>query len=362
MSTPSVTSAAPVSDLTRVLHLPGPFALESGEALPDVQIAYRTWGRLNAARSNVVVVCHALTGSADVDDWWPGLVGPGATIDTERWFVVCSNVLGGCYGSSGPFSYRTDGKRFGLGFPQINIRDMVGAQRLLLDHLGVTYIQAVVGPSLGGMQALEWAVTDARVGGLIAVGTSAQHSAWCIGISESQRAAIAADPAWEGGLYTDDRRPQAGLAAARMMAMVSYRSWSNFDHRFGREAGDQHDYSVASYLQYQGRKLVGRFDAASYYRLTQAMDNHDLGRGRGGSTRSVLARISCPSLVVSVNSDVLYPPREQAFIADAIANSRYEILDSEHGHDGFLIDVEPLYEMIRSFLTDAQQAKQRATA
>ncbi|MEL7298630.1 MAG: homoserine O-acetyltransferase, partial [Pseudomonadota bacterium] len=330
-----------------------PLALESGESLSDVTLAYRTWGRLNDTGDNVVLICHALTGSADADVWWPGLIAEGGALDPSRDFIVCSNVIAGCYGSSGPYT-KIDGdhrQRYGLRFPQVSVRDMVAAQRLLLESLGVRRINLVLGPSLGGMQTLEWAATYPEwVQAIAPIGTSARHSAWCIGISEAQRAALAADPNWQQGCYSDDRRPEQGLAAARMMAMVSYRSFDNFEQRFARRMQDDETFSIQSYLRYKGEKLVGRFDAASYFRLTQAMDTHDVGRGRDG-TANALRRIQCPALVVSVSSDVLYPPVEQRFIAEHLPHATFRQLDSEHGHDGFLIDTDELATMLKHFRT-----------
>lgn len=343
-------TAAAVSPETRRFVSDTPIALEHGERLDSPVLAYRTWGTLNAAGDNAVLVCHALTGSADADAWWPGLIGPGLALDPAHDFIVCSNVIGGCYGSSGPLSQRTGEEgRFGGHFPRVTIRDMVRAQRLLLDALGVNSLALAIGPSLGGMQVLEWAATfPDRVRAIAPIGVSGRHSAWCIGVGEAQRQAIYSDPGWRGGHYRD-AGPQAGLAAARMMAMVTYRSWQNFESRFGRDPHQRDDFSVESYLRYQGRKLVDRFDAVSYVRLTQAMDSHDLGRDRGGDMEAVLRSMQQPALIVSVSSDVLYPPVEQEALAAHLPNAVYEVLPSPHGHDGFLIDMDPLAAMIRRF-------------
>lgn len=339
-----------ISDATHFLRVPGDFSLENGSVLRDVEIAYRTWGEIANAQKHAILICHALTGSADVDAWWPGIIGPGKTFDPARDFVVCANILGSCYGSTGPVSqkpgtcepYRGD-------FPRISIRDMVQLERLLLDELGVEKLELVTGPSLGGMQALEWSLMyPERVGSIVPIGVGGQHSAWCIGISEAQRAAIAADPNWNDGFYTDDAPPHRGLAAARMMAVCTYRSWESFRQRFGRNEREDGEYQVQSYLQHQGEKITGRFDANSYVCLTHAMHTHDLGRGRG-SYPEVLSTITQPALVVSVSSDALYPPEEQKFLADHMPNARYEILHSVHGHDGFLIETEALGEMIAQF-------------
>lgn len=351
MTASSIDTAGAVSAQTRIAHLAEPFLCEHGARLDDLHIAYRTWGTLNAAGDNAVLICHALTGSADADDWWPGLIGEGGALDPGDDFIVCSNVLGSCYGSSGPFGPRDGrGERPGLAFPRITVRDMVAAQKRLLISLGVSRLRLVIGPSLGGMQVLEWAASFPDwVDAIAPIGVSARHSAWCIGIGNAQRAAISADPHWNDGRYADSAKPDTGLSAARMMAMVTYRSWQNFESRFERAPEQAGDFSVNSYLDYQGAKLVGRFDAASYYRLTEAMDSHDLGRGRGGDFKAVLGRITCPALVVSVSSDVLYPPHEQRVIAEHLPDATYDTLDSDHGHDGFLIDIDPLAKMISSF-------------
>lgn len=346
-----------ISPETQFFRLPGRLTLESGRRLDEVEVAYRTWGSLAPDGRNAVLVCHALTGSADVEGWWPGLIGPGLPLDPERDFIVCSNVVGGCYGTTGPLSRRPGGvARYGGGFPEVTVRDMVNLQRLLLDHLGVDSLALVIGPSLGGMQVLEWAASfPEQVRRIAPIGVSGRHSAWCIGISEAQRQAIYADPDWRDGHY-GDKPPARGLAVARMMAMVSYRSWDNFESRFSRERAED-AFQVESYLRYQGGKLVGRFDAASYVRLTQAMDSHDVARGRG-EYEKVLAGIEQPALIVSVSSDVLYPPHEQVLLAETLPNATYRVLDTPHGHDGFLIDTAALSEVV----TDFRAAEARAVA
>ncbi|MFK8052010.1 MAG: homoserine O-acetyltransferase [Woeseiaceae bacterium] len=343
-------AAGVISEQTQFYKSTQPFRLESGESLAHLQIAYRSWGTLNEAGDNAVLICHALTGSADADDWWPELIGDGAALDPANDFIVCSNVIGSCYGSTGPFATSDDGStRLGLQFPMVTVRDMVRAQRELLDFLGVKRLSMVVGPSLGGMQTLEWATTFPDfVGGIVPIGVSARHSAWCIGIGEAQRAAISTDGNWRDGAYDDSAKPKSGLAAARMMAMVTYRSWHNFEARFRREADQRTDFSASSYLNYQGKKLVERFDAASYFRLTQAMDSHDVGREREGTVNALNA-IRCPALVVSVSSDILYPPVEQEFLAEHIPAAKLAYLNSDHGHDGILIDLAPLSDLIRQF-------------
>jgi len=341
--------AAFVAPETRHLDLPQPLPLELGGELP-VRVAYREWGRLDAAGENCVVVCHALTGSADADRWWSGMFGPGRSLDPEQDYVVCSNILGSCYGSTGPTSADPRSGRPWLGeFPDITVRDMVRAQRELLRTLGVRKVRLVIGGSLGGMQTLEWALSYPELVEAIApIACSARHSAWAIGISEAQRQAIYADPRWRGGRYDPADPPAAGLAVARMMAMVSYRSMPSFEQRFGRRVQAADLFAMESYLRYQGKLLVDRFDAATYVALTRAMDTHDVSRGRG-DFEEVLRSVRQPALVVSIGSDALYPPQEQEEIARLVPGARLERLESLDGHDAFLIDVEWLDERVAEF-------------
>jgi homoserine O-acetyltransferase len=340
-----------LSPETRILRLAEPLALERGGSLAEVQVAYRTWGDLAPAGDNAVLICHALTGSADADDWWGGLLGPDRALDPRRDFVVSSNVLGSCYGTTGPASPLPDGSGvYGPDFSAITVRDMVHLQARLLDELGVRRLKLVVGGSLGGMQVLEWALLyPERVEAIAPFAVSARHSAWCIALSEAQRQAIEADPSWQGGRYDPAAPPAAGLAAARAMAMCTYRSRASFEARFGRrQAEEGAGFEVESYLRYQGRKLVERFDANSYVVLTRAMDSHDLGRGRGPIDQ-VLAGISQPALVVSIDSDVLYLPEEQRELVQHLPHGRLETISSPHGHDAFLIETEALGRSLSEF-------------
>ncbi|HSD28431.1 MAG TPA: homoserine O-acetyltransferase, partial [Vicinamibacteria bacterium] len=276
--------SAPDGGPTCSLALDGAFALESGGRLPAVTVAYRSWGRLNARGDNAVLVCHALTGSADVDRWWGPLLGPGRALDPDHDFVVCSNVLGSCYGTTGPTSTRPGGDgRWGGDFPAVTVRDIVRVQAALLDALGVRRLRLVLGGSLGGMQVLEWALLDpARVDAIAPIAVSARHSAWCIGLSEAQRQAIYADPRWRDGRYPDGDGPEAGLAVARQIAMCTYRSRASLEARFARDQPEPGRFAVEGWLHHHGRALVDRFDASTYVTLTKAMDTHDVGRGRGG--------------------------------------------------------------------------------
>jgi homoserine O-acetyltransferase len=351
-----------VSADTRYFRVPGRLVLESGETLDEVTVAYRTWGDPANAASNAILICHALTGSADVDAWWPGIIGAEGAFDPRRDYIICSNILGGCYGTTGPVSLRPGSRsRYRASFPRITVRDMVNVQRLLLDRLGVERIALVTGPSLGGMQALEWALMyPERVGSIVPIGVGGRHSAWCIAMTEAQRTAIYADPDWQGGNYADDRPPEQGLAAARMMAICSYRSWQSFEDRFGRNRRSGGEFEVQSYLRHQGEKINGRFDANSYVRLTQAMNEHDIARGRG-EYRDVIRSIRQRTLVVSVRSDLLYPPHEQQALVRDLPHAAYEVLDSGDGHDGFLIESARLGRMIAEFRRSAPLGRSSRT-
>jgi homoserine O-acetyltransferase/O-succinyltransferase len=339
-----------ISSATQFFEVPAPVLLESGRELQGVKVAYRTWGNPENAAQNAILICHALTGSADVDAWWPGIISPGSAFDPDNDFVICSNILGSCYGTTGPVSLQPEtGRRYRADFPRITVRDMVEVQRALIDHLGVRRLALVTGPSLGGMQVLEWALMyPHRVESIVPIGVGGRHSAWCIAMSEAQRHAIYADPDWRDGHYSDCRPPAKGLAAARMMAICSYRSWHSFDARFGRQEREDGEFEVQSYLRYQGQKINDRFDANTYVRLTQAMNDHDIARSRGDYA-SVMRSIRQPALVVSISSDLLYPPHEQRLLARHLPHAQHEVLQSTDGHDGFLIQCQELAGIIAKF-------------
>jgi len=326
------------------------FSLELGGELPEVSVAYRTWGSLNRERNNVILVCHALTGAADADVWWDGMFGEGRGFDPAKDFIICSNVLGSCYGTTGPLSRNPlSGKPYGPEFPAVTIRDMVKLQRLLLDELGIEEIKLVVGASLGGMQALEWGcMFPDRVRAIMPMGVSGRHSAWCIAQSEAQRQAIAADRDWNDGWYEPGKPPARGLAAARMMAMCTYRSFENFQIRFGREKRDEVPFQAESYLRHQGEQLVSRFDANTYIALTRAMDTHDLSRGRGEYAR-VLESLTMPVAILSITSDILYPKEEQEELVRHIPHATIEYLHESYGHDAFLIEVDKVSRLVKAF-------------
>jgi homoserine O-acetyltransferase len=323
--------------------------LESGETLPEARVAYRTWGEPS---NEAILICHALTGSADADEWWEGLFGASRSFDPDRDFIIASNVLGGCYGTTGPTSTRPGADHwYGASFPQVTIRDMVGLQAQLLDHLGVESLRLVIGGSMGGMQALEWAAIEPdRVKGAVAIGVGADHSAWSVAFSEAQRAAIWGDPRFNGGDYEPGHGPDTGLAVARMIAMISYRGKANFESRFARRTVED-EFEVRNYLRHQGQKLVDRFDANTYLRLMDAMDSHDLARGRGNLDR-VLAGIKTPVLTVGISSDVLYPASEVEELAAGLPNARYQMLHAPQGHDAFLIENANLDGIVSRFKND----------
>jgi len=355
-----------ISKETQFYQLWEPFYLESGEALTQVQVAYRTWGKLNAAGNNAVLVCHALTGWADVDDWWQPLLGSFRSLDPDRDFIVCSNILGSCYGTTGPTSINPQtGIAYGSTFPKITIRDMVRLQAVLLEALGVRSLQLVIGGSLGGMQVLEWAVLYPDLVRAIAViAAPGRHSAWCIGLSEAQRQAIYTDPNWQNGNYGADQKPDQGLTVARMIAVSTYRSWASFSSRFGRQIQTEQarqQFAIVNYLDHQGKKLVERFDANTYITLTHAMDSHDLTRpDRDYDT--VLKSIQQPTLIVAISSDILYPPVEQEKLATLIPNAELEWLESPHGHDAFLIDMTVLNDLIVRFRQKIQLSRRADSA
>ncbi|ETN24040.1 homoserine O-acetyltransferase [Phytophthora nicotianae CJ01A1] len=349
------------SAVSGVYQLPGSLTLERGEMLVAPEVAYTTYGKLNAARDNVIVLCHALTGHSLVHQYWDAMVTPEWT---DKYFIVCSNVLGSCYGSTCPTSINpVTGLPYGPDFPAVTLRDAVALQRQLLeDALGVRQVQAVIGGSLGGMQTLEWAFQGQDfVKSFVAIACGAQHSAWQIGISELQRQAIYMDPNFRNGHYTPDAPPNTGLALARQIAMVSYRTHAAYADKFGRcqeeaalddkLASKYGRYVVQSYLEYQGEKFLSRFDVNSYLTLLHMMDTHDVGRGRGG-VEQALGSLAQPSLVIGIDSDVLYPLSEQQEIADLLPNSQFAALSSPHGHDGFLLGQEEISELTKKFLAE----------
>ncbi len=350
-----------------------PLAMDCGRHLTSVDVAYETYGELNARGDNAVLVCHALTGSAHAagyssEDprsigWWDSFIGEGKPLDTKKYFVISSNFLGGCYGTTGSNSIDpSTGKRFGLTFPQMTVRDMVRVQKELVTSLGVTKLATVIGGSLGGMQVLEWALMYPElVESIIPIATSAQHSPWAVGLNDLSRQAITNDPEWRNGNYYDHGQPEKGFSLARQIAMMSYRSDKEFGERFGRERlltgsttkgfnfDEKNIFQVESYLHHQGVKLVSRFDANTYLYITRTMDLHDITVGRG-TLKDVLGSISVPALCIGIDSDILYPAAEQQHIAAGIPNSTYHQIVSPYGHDAFLIEFTQMAGFVGEFL------------
>ncbi|KAJ7449241.1 Alpha/Beta hydrolase protein [Mycena latifolia] len=387
------------------------FALECGTELKEAPIAYKTWGRLNESRDNVMVICHALTGSADVEDWWGPLMGRNKAFDPSRFFIFCANTLGSPYGSASPITTNpATGRPYGPAFPPTSIRDDVRIHHhVLTAHLGVRQVAVVIGGSMGGMAALEWPLLapPGFVRRLVVLATSARHSAWCIAWGESQRQSIYSDPAYKGGWYAPASPPRSGLAAARMCALLTYRSRDSFERRFGRkvqmavaptgpaddgaglmtppaspehEAVDLHNdgqrsgaddarasprppiFSAQSYLRYQGDKFIARFDANCYIHITRKMDTHDIARGRVASSglnaaadadalvAQTLRALPPRALVISIQSDGLFTPPEQALLATHIPDSQLVVVPSGEGHDGFLVEFEEINRSVLAFL------------
>ena len=346
----------------------GNLTLENGEVIEDAFIAVQRWGKLSPDRDNVVVVLHALTGDSHITGpagpdhptpgWWDGVAGPGAPIDTDRWCAISTNVLGGCRGSIGPSSVAPDGKAWGSRFPTISVRDQVTADVAALERLGITEVAAVIGGSMGGARALEWAISypeSVRAALVLAVG--ARATADQIGTQSTQVAAIKADPNWNGGDYHDTgRSPDAGLEIARRFAHLTYRGEVELDERFGNDAQPGEDpgsggrYCVQSYLEYQGRKLLARFDAGTYVTLTDALSSHDVGRGRGG-IEAALRGCTVPTVVGGITSDRLYPLRLQDEIAELLPGcDGLDVVESAYGHDGFLVETDSVYKLSRRTL------------
>lgn len=392
------TPADPPGDRSflNIINGKHPFALEGGGRLKEIRVAYETWGTLNEDAGNAVLVCHAFTGDSHATGaitstypgggWWNNVVGPGKAIDTSRYFVVCSNVLGGCQGTTGPADTppepetmlsTPDSSRqadagykaypYGSRFPVVTIRDMVRVQALLADHLGIRCWLSVAGGSMGGMQALEWAVMyPKRVRSILPLATCTASSPTQIAWNAVGRLAVAGDPHWQNGDYYDKPSgPWWGLAVARELAQVTYRSSAMFDRRFGRDSFDLDNFynlwgrfEIESYLDHHGQKLVRRFDANTYMTISKAIDLHDIGRNRGGIA-AALHRIKAPVLTAAISSDILYPPCQQEEIYDGIVNGggdcRFLMIDSDEGHDAFLLETEQMYKPISAFLDEIHE-------
>jgi homoserine O-acetyltransferase/O-succinyltransferase len=358
-----------------------PLALDAGTLLAPFQIAYQTYGTLNEARSNAILVCHALTGDQHVANvnpvtgkpgWWDVLIGPGRIIDTDRYFVICSNVIGGCLGSTGPASINpATGKPYGLSLPVITIRDMVRAQVMLIDHFGIDRLFSVLGGSMGGMQVLEWASSyPERVFSALPIATGARHSSQNIAFHEVGRQAVMADPDWCGGKYIEaGKRPEKGLAVARMAAHITYLSESALHRKFGRNLQDREaltfgfdaDFQIESYLRHQGMTFVDRFDANSYLYMTRSMDYFDLAADHGARLADAFAGTRTRFCVVSFTSDWLFPTSESREIVHALnaagASVSFVEIETDRGHDAFLLDEPELFAAIRGFIHSAARAR-----
>ncbi|OFY66284.1 MAG: homoserine O-acetyltransferase [Bacteroidetes bacterium RBG_13_43_22] len=325
-----------------------PFRTETGAVLPSLEIAYNTWGKLNRESDNVIWVCHALTASSDVEAWWPGMVGKGLLFDPEKHFIVCANVLGSCYGTTGPASVNPEtGKPWLNSFPLITVRDHVNVHEILRNHLGIKRIHTIIGASIGGYQALEYSIMFPElVERLILLASGARQTPWALAFSESMRLAMQADQTFTSG---DPEGGKSGLKAARSMALISYRTMDAYNKTQQEEDDDKlTSFKAASYQAYQGEKLVKRFNPYSYWCLTCLSDTHNIGRGRGGIINA-LKRIKAKVVCVGIRSDLLFPTDDQKFITANTGNAEYIEIDSFYGHDGFLIETEIVTDVVRKF-------------
>ena len=325
-----------------------PFVLESGEQLSELGIGFHTYGTLSKNADNVVWVCHALTANSDVFDWWKGFFGEGSYFNPAEHFIVCANILGSPYGTSNPLSANpATSEPYYLSFPKFTVRDMVKAHQLLAAHLGIKEIGILIGGSLGGQQAMEWAIIEPeRIKNLILIATNAKHSPWGIAFNESQRLAISADPTFHSN--TPDGGSN-GLKAARSIALLSYRNYKTYGVTQQEEEDQLTDnFKAASYQNYQGQKLVNRYNAYSYWYLSKAMDSHNVGRGRHGVEKA-LSHVKAKTLVIGIRSDVLFPIEEQQYLFQHIPKAAFAELDSFYGHDGFLIETGVLTNIVTSF-------------
>ncbi|MEM7370695.1 MAG: homoserine O-acetyltransferase [Bacteroidota bacterium] len=334
--------------VNNLYHFSESFLLESGESLPEFTLAYQTWGNLNADKSNVIWVCHALTANAAVDDWWPNMLGKDLLLDPEKHFIICANMLGSCYGSTHALSQNpATGSPYFHQFPLLTNRDIVRAFDLLRQSLGINRIHSIMGGSLGGQQVLEWAIMNPDLfDNIIPIATNAQHSPWGVAFNESQRLAIQADHSWK---ENSPLAGQAGLKAARSVALLSYRNYQTYSST-QQETDHQtiEDFRASSYQRYQGDKLVKRFNAFSYWTLSKAMDSQNVARSRN-SVQEALSLIQANCLVIGVGSDVLFPIQEQQLLHQLIPHSHFFEVQSSYGHDGFLIETDQISQAVQQF-------------
>jgi homoserine O-acetyltransferase/O-succinyltransferase len=332
-----------------IFHYQQDLELELGKKLPGFQLKYTTLGQLNKDRSNVVWICHALTGSSDFTDWWKGLFTDTSPFDPRDYFIVCANTLGGCYGSTGPLSINPKtGNPFYHSFPEITNRDVVKSFDLLRQHLGISKIHTLLGGSLGGQQVLEWAIYQPQVfERIIPIATNAFHSPWGIAFNEAQRMAITSDASWK---EDDARAGVEGMKTARAIGMISFRTYDTFQQTQSEKTTDKtDDFRAASYQRYQGQKLANRFNAFTYWALTKMMDSHNVGRGKP-SVEHALAEIKAKTWVIGIDTDLLFPIREQEFLAQHIPGAKLDRLTSLHGHDGFLVEFDQFKQSVQKFL------------
>ena len=336
--------------MAQVYHHGEAITLESGAVLPEVDITYDTFGTLNAAKDNVIWVCHALTANSDVADWWPHTVEEGRFLDPTRYFIVCANFLGSHYGTTSPLSVNpTVGKKYYYDFPQITVRDMVKCHQLLAKHLGIERVKLLIGSSIGGFQCMEWAISEPKFMESVAlIATTTCTEPWAAAFNESQRMAIRTDKTW------GERRDDAGIdgmAVARSIALISYRGGAAYNATQQDENPTEASFTrrAHSYQQYQGEKLRRRFNAISYYRLSEAVDSHNIARGRG-SIAEALSKIEARALVVAISSDILFPPEAHVPLREHIRDVEYHLIESEFGHDGFLVEHEKLNTIIQNFI------------
>jgi homoserine O-acetyltransferase len=343
-----------------IFHYRGDFELEAGEILSGFQLKYTTLGSLNASKDNVVWVCHALTGSSDFTGWWQGVFTEGSPFDPRDYFIICANLLGGCYGSTGPLSINPNtGKAFYHSFPTITGRDIVNAFDLLREELKINSIHTLIGGSLGGQHAMEWAIQKQDAfRNLILMACNAAHSPWGIAFNEAQRLAIEADPTWR---ENDLRAGVEGMKAARAIGMISYRTHQTYGKTQAEKTNDNlDDYRASSYQRYQAEKLANRFNTYTYWILSKVMDSHNVGRKRE-SIKKALQGIKAKTLVVGIDSDILFPLPEQEFLAKEIPGAKLEVISSLYGHDGFLVELDQFKKIIKKFFKKESKEKEIAT-
>lgn len=327
-----------------------PFTLENGQVLPELTIAYHSYGQLNEAKDNTIWICHALTANSNADEWWPGMIGEGLAFDPSKYFIICANIIGSCYGSTGPLHMNPEtGKPYFTSFPLITIRDVVKTLILLREHLNIPSIHLLVGGSIGGYQAMEWSVMEKTViKNVFLLATSPAESAWGIAVHTAQRLAIEADTTWQQPAVDAGAK---GLKAARAIGMLTYRNYDILvQKQTDTDVNKIDNFKASSYIDYQGEKLVKRFNAYSYWMLTKAMDSHNIARGRAADVASVLSTMNQRALIIGISSDILCPVHEQEFMAKKMPNATYVEIESAYGHDGFLVEAEKITEALRSWI------------